>query len=61
MKKVYCINNECPFKSCKRHLTHCRAKKRKVWVANYDGICSKYIGWLVKKVWEDNNSWNAKN
>ena len=61
MKKVYCINNECPFKSCNRHLTHCRAKKRKVWVANYDGVCSKYIGWLVKKVWEDNNSWNAKN
>lgn len=45
--KTYCINGNCPFKSCKKHLKHCRSKKRKVWVANYDGVCRKYISWLV--------------
>ena len=48
--KTYCINGNCPFKSCKKHLKHCRSKKRKVWVANYDGVCRKYISWLVNEV-----------
>ena len=45
--KTYCINKECPFKSCEKHLKHCRAKKRKVLVANYDGVCREYIGYIV--------------
>ena len=53
MKKVYCINNECPFKSCKKHIKHCRAKKSKVWVANYDGVCRDYISWLLDKSWRN--------
>ena len=45
--KTYCINNNCPFTSCKKHLKHCRAKKRKIKIANYDGVCRRYISWLV--------------
>lgn len=59
MKKVYCINGDCPFKSCKKHLAHCRAKKRKVWVASYDGVCKKYISYLVNKSWR--GKWKLKN
>lgn len=47
MKKVYCINNNCPFKSCDKHLKRCRSKKRKVCVANYDSVCREYISWLL--------------
>ena len=54
MKKVYCINNNCPFKSCEKHLIHCRAKKRRIWVADYVGVCRIYIGWIVKKCTKDN-------
>lgn len=43
MKKVYCVNNECP----------CRAKKNKVWAANYDGVCRDYISWLLNKSWRN--------
>ena len=51
--KTYCINKECPFKSCEKHLKHCRAKKRKVLVANYDGVCRDYISWLLDKSWRN--------
>ena len=46
--KTYCINNGCPFTSCEKHLKKCRAKKRKVSVANFDGVCKKYLRWLLK-------------
>ncbi len=54
--KTYCINKECPFKSCEKHLKHCRAKKRKVLVANYDGVCREYISWLLDKYWREDCS-----
>ena len=45
--KTYCINNNCPFISCNKHLKRCRANKRKICVANFDGVCREYISWLV--------------
>lgn len=48
--KVYCINKNCPFKSCKKHIKRCRAKTRKIWVANSDGVCKKYIRWLIDSI-----------
>lgn len=55
--KTYCINGSCPFKSCKKHLKHCRAKKRKVYMANFDGVCRKYIGHLIDEV--QGGKWNV--
>lgn len=48
--KTYCINGNCPFKSCKKHLKHCRSKKRKILVDSYDSVCRDYISWLVKEI-----------
>ena len=48
---TYCINNQCPFKECERHLSKISEayidKKGYVSVANYDGMCRKYISYLV--------------
>lgn len=48
---TYCINAECPFKDCERHLR--RAKSRFVSVANYDGVCRRYIGHLLNELNEE--------
>lgn len=57
--KTYCINYNCPFKSCGKHLKHCRAKKGKISVANYDGTCREYIAWLVGEA-EFNNKFEER-
>jgi hypothetical protein len=45
---TYCINEQCPFKKCERHLSKvAKTQKQYVSVANFDGICRKYIGYLV--------------
>ena len=48
--KVYCINAQCPFKDCEshlQHLKHCNATQNDVKVSNLDGVCRRYISWLV--------------
>ena len=45
---TYCINSECPFRDCEKHLSKSRSKG-KVYVANFDGICKRYITWMLKE------------
>ena len=48
---TYCDNTDCPFTKCERHPSKinkaCRDGKGYVSVANYGGVCRKYIGHLV--------------
>lgn len=48
---TYCINKECPFKDCERHPSKISKAamngKGYVSVANYDGVCRRYISHLV--------------
>ena len=45
---TYCINSECPFRDCEKHLSKSKSKG-KVYVANFDGICKRYITWVLKE------------
>ena len=45
---TYCINSECPFRDCEKHLSKSRSKG-KVYVANFDGICKRYVTWMLKE------------
>ena len=51
---TYCINKQCPFKKCERHpskIAEAAIQGRGyVSVANFDGVCRKYIGHLVDEV-----------
>ena len=53
---TYCINSECPFKDCEKHISKSRSKD-KVYVANFDGICKRYIAYVLKEV---NKKWMKK-
>ena len=48
---TYCINRDCPFKDCERHLNKIRAEGRTgteyISVASFDGVCRRYISHLV--------------
>ena len=45
---TYCMNMDCPFKDCDRHL--CRAQNKMVSIAALDGTCRRYIAYLVDEV-----------
>lgn len=51
---TYCDNKDCPFKKCERHFSKineaARNGKGYVSVANYGGVCRKYISHLVDEV-----------
>lgn len=48
---TYCCNSECPFKDCERHLNKIdQQTHRTVSISNFDGVCRRYIGWLVDEV-----------
>ena len=51
---TYCDNKDCPFKKCERHPSKiaeaCINGKGYVYVANYGGVCRKYISYLVDEV-----------
>lgn len=48
---TYCINGQCPFKDCERHPSKISKAALQgtgyVSVVNFDGICRRYIGYLV--------------
>lgn len=48
---VYCSNGNCPFGDCKKHLKNLAERniKERICVADFDGVCRRYIGWLVEK------------
>lgn len=47
---TYCVNADCPFKDCDRHLRRVKKKKGTISVASFDGVCEKYIEYLVEVV-----------
>ena len=48
---TYCINGQCPFKDCERHPSKISKAAIQgaeyVSVANFDGVCRRYISNLV--------------
>ena len=51
---VYCVNGGCPFTDCKKNPKNLPESgvKMKVRIAGLDGVCRRYIGWLVDKARE---------
>lgn len=49
---TYCINARCPFKDCEKHLSKisdaCINVRGYVSVSNFDGVCKRYISYLVE-------------
>ena len=53
LDKTYCINTDCPFKKCDKHvwqLRNIKDKTQKISVANFDGVCKDYLSYLLKEV-----------
>ena len=47
---TYCVNSDCPFKNCERHLSKNIKGKGYVSVANFDGVCRRYISYLADEI-----------
>lgn len=51
---TYCVNSQCPFKDCERHLSKvseaCIQGRGYVSVASFDGVCRRYISHLVDEI-----------
>lgn len=50
---TYCVNAACPFKDCERHMSWiadaCMKGMAYVSVGNFDGVCKRYIAYLVEE------------
>lgn len=46
---TFCDTADCPFTECMRHSENLKGKDKHtiVSMANFGGVCRKYIGWLV--------------
>lgn len=52
LNKTYCINSSCPFKKCDKHvwqLRNIKDKTQKISVAAFDGVCEKYLTYVLKE------------
>ena len=48
MKDItYCVNAQCPFKDCERHIS--KAGSGLVSVASLDGVCRRYLVQILKE------------
>lgn len=47
--KTYCINADCPFTECDKHLHQLKnqCEDEYVRVAAFDSVCRDYIGYLI--------------
>ena len=49
---TYCLNSNCPFTDCEKHCSKIKEAasngKGYVSVSNFDGMCRRYIGYLVE-------------
>ena len=45
--KTYCINADCPFIECDKHLHQLKNEDGYVNVAAFDSVCRDYIGYLI--------------
>ena len=46
---TYCSNPQCPFTKCEKHLSYARNETGPISIANFDGVCRKYILWLAEE------------
>ena len=51
---TYCINSGCPFKDCKNHVKHAPKNQKYITVSNMDGVCRKYLSYLLDEVIKEN-------
>lgn len=50
-QKTYCVNADCPFKKCDKHLQQLKKLKDKtgyVKVASLDSVCKDYLYYLLE-------------
>lgn len=47
---AYCINPDCPFDDCDRHIKQLEGKEGIYTFAGFDAICRRYIAWRVSEV-----------
>ena len=54
---TFCESTDCPFTECRRHKDNLKDVKKPVVisVSMLQGVCRKYIGWLVYMVREGQN------
>lgn len=51
MTKTYCVNSNCPFTDCEKHLSNVKSETNDhVYIANVDGVCRKYISYLIDNI-----------
>lgn len=51
MTKTYCVNSNCLFTDCEKHLSNVKSETNDhVYVANVDGVCRKYISYLIDNI-----------
>lgn len=52
---TYCVNRECPFEDCEKHLWNVKTVREmyEVYVADFDKTCRRYISWLAEEVQKD--------
>ena len=57
-QKAYCINADCPFKECDKHLQQLKKIKDKsgyVKVASLDSVCKDYLYYLLELSLKEQN------
>lgn len=47
---TYCINNNCPFKDCDKHMTYIPIKEGVYTLKAFDAVCERYIKFLASEV-----------
>lgn len=52
-QKTYCVNVDCPFKKCDKHLQQLKKMKDKskyIKVASLDSVCKDYLHYLLNEI-----------
>lgn len=53
--KTYCVNANCPFKKCDKHLQQLEnmdSKIEHINTANFDSVCRDYLYYLLNEIRE---------
>ena len=54
---TYCINAKCPYTDCERHVSQLAGERGTFSFANFDGVCRKYICYIVDSIQKENKQW----
>lgn len=52
-QNIYCVNSDCPFKKCDKHLQQLKKLKDKsgyVKVVSLDSVCMDYLYYLLDEI-----------